>query len=129
MAVLATCLFALAQAGALHAQGRRSKVPIVGKLSSGSQQQAYSGKIESLNLKEKILNVTSRHGRQSEIFRVKKKVRIENLAGSRMDLAELTPGMTVLIYFAQKSGDLQVKNIVVLSSGKSHRKGKPAPSS
>ncbi len=128
VAVLAACLFALSEAGVLHAQGHRSKVPLVGKLSSGSQQQAYSGKIQSLNLKEKILNVTSRHGRQTEIFRVKKNVRVENVTGSRMNLTDLTPGMSVLIYFDQKSGALRVKNIVILSSGKSQGKGRPAPS-
>ena len=129
VALLAACVFILCQAPQLHAQNRKSKVPIVGKLTSGNLQQAYSGEVQSLDLKQKILNVNSLRGRDSEIFPFKKNVRIESLNGKKMDLTSLTPGSTVLIYFDQKSGERTIKNIVVLSSGKEQAKGKPAPSS
>lgn len=129
MVLLAACVLAISQVGPLRAQQHRSKVPIVGKLRSGNGQQAYSGKVQSLDLKQKVLNVNSLHGQQSEIFPVKKNVRVEGLNGEKMKLTELAPGMTVLIYFDQKSGERRVKNIIVLSSGESQGKGKPVPSS
>jgi len=129
IALLAACLFAFSQAVPLRAQAHKSKVPIVGKLTSGPQQQAYSGKVQSVDLKQEILNVNSLHGRDSEIFPVKKNVRVEDLNGRKMKLTALTPGMTVLIYYSQKSGERTVRNIIVLSSGKSQEKAGQAPSS
>jgi hypothetical protein len=129
MALAAAGVFVFCQAAALHAQGQKSKLPIVGKLATGNQQQAYSGKVQSLDMKQKILNVDSLRGQDSEIFPVKKNLRVEGINGNRLDLKALTPGATVLIYFDQKSGERTVKNIVVLSSGKGQAKGKPAPSS
>ena len=127
--LLAACAFAFSQALPLRAQEHRSKVPVVGKLGSRNSQQAYSGKVQSLDLKQKVLNVNSLHGQQSEIFPIKKNVRVEGVNGEKMKLTELVPGMAVLIYFDQKSGERTVKNIIVLNSGKSQGKGKPAPSS
>lgn len=128
-ALLVVSVFALWQAPRLHAQDRKNKVPIVGKLTSPNDRQAYSGKIQSVDLKEKILNVDSLHGQESEIFPFKKNVRIESLGGGRMDIKSLQPGATVLIYFNQKSGERTIRNIVVLSSGKEQARDKPAPSS
>lgn len=128
-ALLACCVFAVCQAPLLQAQSHKSKVPIVGKLTSTNRRQAYTGKIQSLDLKQKILNVNSLHGRESEIFPFKKNVRIESLNGDRMNLKALKPGTTVLIYFNQKSGERTIRNIVVLSSAKEQAKGKAAPSS
>lgn len=129
VALLAVCLLGLSQAAPVHAQERKSKLPIVSKLSSGNRQQAYSGKVQSLNLKDRVLSVSSLHGQQSEFFPIKKKVRVESPGGKKMTLGALTPGTAVLIYFDQKSGQRTIRNIVVLSSGESQGKGKPAPSS
>ena len=126
---MAICVFALWQVPQLHAQNRKSKVPIVGKLTSTDTRQAYSCKVQSVDLKQKILNVNSLHGQDSEIFPFKKNVRVESLNGERMNLNVLKPGTTVLIYFNQKSGERTIKNIVVLSSGKEQAGGKRAPSS
>lgn len=128
-ALLVACVCALWQGPLLQAQNRKSKMPIVGKLSSTDSRQAYSGKIQSLDLKQKILSVDSLHGQDSEIFPLKKNVRVESANGGRMDLKALKPGATVLIYFNQKSGERNISNIVVLSSGEEQAKNKPAPSS
>lgn len=127
-ALLVFCVMALCQAP-LQAQSHKSKVPIVGKLTSTNSRQAYSGKVQSLDLKQMILNVNSLHGRESEIFPFKKNVRIESLNGDRMGVKALKPGTTVLIYFNQKSGERTIRNIVVLGSGKGQAKDKEAPSS
>ena len=129
VALLAICLAAFIKPPLLHAQEHKSKVPIVGKLSPGRLQQAYSGKIQSVDLKQKILSVNSLNGEDSEIFPIKKNVRVENLGGTRMKVSALTPGSTVLIYYDQKSRARSIKNIIILSSGKKQKKGKSAPSS
>ncbi len=128
-ALAAVGVFVFCQAAPLHAQQHKSKVPLVGKLSSGFQQQAFSGKVQSVNVKDRVLNVNSLRGREREIFPFKKNVRVEGINGDKLSLAEVTPGTTVLIYFNQKSGERTIKNIVILSSGKKQAKGKPAPSS
>lgn len=129
MIFLAVCLMAFFQIAPLRGQSGKSKFPIIGKLTSGNHQQAFTGKIQSLDLKQKVLNVNSLHGQQSEIFPVKKSVRVQAVDGRKMKLTELAPGMTVLIYFNQKSGERRVKNIVVLSSNKGQGKTKSAHSS
>lgn len=106
-----------------------NRLPIISKLSSGNHQQAFTGKIQSLNLKERVLNVNSLRGKQSEIFPVKKSVRVEGINGNRMKLTDLGPGMTVLIYFDQRSGKRTVRNIIVLTSKKNQGKNKRAHSS
>ena len=130
-ALLGVCLFLFFQAVPLHAQERKNKVPIVGKLATSNRPAAYSGKIESLDVKHGIMNVNPIEGRNSEIFPFKKNVRIENLNGGRMELNALTPGTAVLIYFDQKSGERNIKNIVVLGSGKEKEQAgdKPTPAS
>lgn len=119
---------AFVEAPPLCAQGRSSKVPIVGKLKAGNKRQAYSGRVQSLNLKQSVLNVDSLHGQDSEIFPIKKNVRVENLGGERLKLSALKPGTPILIYYEQKSGERTVKNIIVLGSARSKGKG-AAPSS
>lgn len=128
-ALLSACLSLAISAAPAHAQEHRSKVPIVSKLTTINRPAAYSGKIQSLDKKQGIMNVNPIEGRGSEIFPFKKNVRIENLNGGRMALSALIPGTAVLIYFDQKSGERTIKNIVVLSSGKEQAKDKPTPAS
>lgn len=128
-ALLGACLFLIVQAAPLHAQEHKSKVPIVGRLTNGNRQAVYSGKIESLNMKQGIMNVNPIEGRGSEIFPLKKNVHVQNLNGGKMALDALTPGTAVLIYFDQKAGERTIKNIVVLSSGKEQAKNRSAPAS
>ncbi|MEJ2009751.1 MAG: hypothetical protein P8Z30_16625 [Acidobacteriota bacterium] len=130
MVLLAACMMVFLQAVPLHAQQRsKSKLPIIGKLTSGNHQQAFTGKIQSLDLKQRVLNVNALHGQDMEIFPVRKSVHVQGVNGQKMKLKELVPGMTVLIYYNQKPGERAVKDIIVLSSGKSQGKAKPAESS
>jgi hypothetical protein len=127
--LMGACVLIFGQAVALHAQEPRSKLPVVSKLTTSKHQQIFSGKLQSLDMKQRILNVNSLNGQDSEIFPFKKNVRVEGINGNRLDLADLKAGSTVMIYFDQKSGERTIKNIVILSSGKDKAKGKPAPSS
>jgi hypothetical protein len=114
---VAAGIFASLPATTLRAQQHKSKVPLLGKLASPNQE-AYTGTVQSLNIKENILSVNSRQGRDTEIFPLKKDVRVEAVDGKRMQIENLTPGTSVLIYFHQKRGERTVKNIIVLDSGK-----------
>ncbi len=119
MVAVATSLFVFVQAVPLRAQEHKSKVPLLGKITSSStRHQAYSGTVQSLDMKQKILNVYSRQGRNIEIFPLKKDVRVKGADGKKMKLKALRPGMTVLIYYDEKRGERTVKNIIVLKSVK-----------
>ncbi len=124
---LAACSLACLPVASLRAQERKPKVPLLGKLGKNPNQAAYSGTVQSLDIKQNILSVNSRHGRDTEIFPLKKDLRVETLNGKRLQVEDLTPGTRVLIYFGQKHGERMVKNIVVLESGKNSRTTKPPP--
>lgn len=124
---LVACFCAFVQTVPAHAQQHKHKVPIIGKMTSNPHQQAYSGKVQSLDLKQKILSVISRQGQDTEIFPLKKSVHVESINGKKMKLNSLTPGTNILIYYDEKGGERMVKNIIVLEAGKSKGETKHAP--
>lgn len=107
---------------------KRRKVPIVDKLSSGPSRQAFSGKVESLDLARKLLNVNTSQGSSTEIFPVTKGVRVQTANGGKLKLAALAPGTSVLIYFEQKGDQRTVKQIIVLAESPAgdHRPSPPS---
>ena len=121
------CFLAFVPATSLRAQQHKSKVPILGKLTSSPHQQAYSGTVQSLDLKQKVLSVNSRQGRDTEIFPVKKDVHVETINGKKLKLKTLTPGTKVLIYYDQKRGERTIKYIIVLDAGKESGETQPPP--
>ncbi len=126
MGIVAACLLAFVQATPLSAQQHKNKIPIVGKIIPFPGRQAYSGTVQSLDMKQKVLNVNSLHGQDTEIFPVKKDIHVEALNGKKLELEALTPGTSVLIYYKEKGGEREVKNIIVLESGKKEPKRAPA---
>lgn len=129
MVAVAAGFFIFVQAAPLRAQEHKSKVPLLGKITSSStRHQAYSGTVQSLDMKQKILSVNSSQGRNIEIFPLKKDVRVKGADGKKMKLKALKPGTTVLIYYDEKHGERTVKDIIVLKSGKDRGKSKHAPS-
>ncbi len=118
------------QAAPLRAQQQpqnQGKIPVVGKFTPGPGRQAFSGTVQSLDMKQKVLIVNSRQTQDSEIFPIRKTVQVEALNGKKSGLKALKPGTSVLIYFEQKRGQRRVKNIIVLKSSK--RKSQHAPDS
>jgi hypothetical protein len=83
-----------------HAQEGKPKLPV--KITSGSGRQAFTGKVQSLDLKRKILNLNTVQGEDTEIFAVNKGVRVASADGEKLKLKSLLPGTNVLIYFEQK---------------------------
>ena len=127
LSILAACLVALAPPA--RAQQQKSKVPIVGKLGSNSDHEAFSGKVASVDLTEKILNVNARQGRETEIFPLRKDTRIQGVNGKKLKLQALTPGTSVLIYYRDKGSGREIKNIIVLEGAKDHGKSNVTPPS
>lgn len=127
LSLLAACFVALAPPA--RAQQQKSKVPIVGKLGSNSDHEAFSGKIASVDLTEKILNVNARQGQETEIFPLRKDTRIQGVNGKKLKIEALTPGTSVLIYYRDKGSGREIKNIIVLEGAKDQGKSSAAPPS
>ncbi len=126
--LLALPLVTLIGAGLAGAQEHKRKVPVLEKITSGPSRQAFSGKVQSLDLERNLLNVNTVQGGNTEIFPVKKGVRVKTAEGEKLKLTELTPGTNVIIYYEQKGDRRTVKDIVVLASGPGETKKSPPPS-
>lgn len=128
--ILTLLLLAISGSGMAHAQqDRKRKVPVLDKLSSGSSHQAFSGRVQSLDMERKILNVNTVQGGNTEIFPIKKGIHVATAGGDKLKLADLTPGTNVLIYYEQRGDRRTVKEIVVLAAGGEEDKKKSAPPS
>jgi hypothetical protein len=107
----------------------KSKVPGIDKITSGSSRLAFNGNIQSFDEKRELLSVNTVQGGTTEVFPIKKGVRVSGANGAKLTLDTLRPGTNVLVYYEQKSEKRTVTEIVVLSSGASQGKNKPAPPS
>jgi hypothetical protein len=100
--------------------GSRSKLPVINKItSSGPTRSAFTGKVQSLDTKLKVLNVTEGKGRSTAIFPLNKKVKVSSISGRKLKLAALTPGTNVIVYYQQRDAQRTVQQIVILGSGAS----------
>ncbi len=124
--ILTIALLMISGAASISAQEeRKHKVPIVDKITSGQSRQAFSGKVQSLDLERKLLNVDTVQGGNTEIFPLTKGVRVATADGGKMKLKALAPGTNVLIYYEQKGDRRTVREIIVLAA----EARKPAPPS
>ncbi len=119
-AMLVALVFCLCGANLGNAQGQERKrhVPGLDKISGGSTNQAFSGIVQSLDMKRSILNVNTVQGGVTEIFPIKKGMKVETAEGIKTKLEDLKPGTNVLIYYSQKGDRRTVKQIVVLAAEK-----------
>lgn len=108
---------------------RKHKVPVIDKLATGSNQQAFSGRVQSLDMKREVLNVNTVQGDNTEIFPIRKGIHVSNAGGTKLKLAALTPGTNVLIYYEQKGDHRTVKDIVVLGNAPPKKDTKSPPPS
>ena len=107
----------------------KRKIPVVDKLSGGTNHQAFSGTVQSLDLEQHVLEVNPSEGKTVEIFRVKKGFSISTADGGKFKLKQLVPGTNVMIYYDQKGDHRTVKEIVVLSARPDEPKKKASPPS
>lgn len=106
---------------------RRTRVPVIGKTTGGASRQAFSGKVQSLDLERKLLKVDTVEGGATEIFPVKKNTPVSLAGGRRIKLQELVPGTDVIVYFEQKRERRSVTEIVVLAASGDEDKKKESP--
>ena len=107
----------------------KSKVPGIDKITSASSRLAFSGNVLSLDEKHELLSVNTVQGGTTEVFPVKKGVRVSAANGARLKLDTLKPGTNVLVYYEQKAEKRTVTEIIVLSPGASPEKSKSTPPS
>jgi hypothetical protein len=111
-----TCL-GLTMARPTRAQDERhSKVPVVSKITSGANRQAFSGRVKSVDLKRELLSVGTVEGSATEFFPIKKNVSVESANGTKLKVKELTPGTNVIVYYDVKEDRRTVSDIMVLGA-------------
>lgn len=106
----------------------KRKVPIVDKLSAGSRQ-AFTGKLETLDLQHHVMELNATESKSLEIFPVKKGISVTSADGEKMSLSQLKPGNEVIVYYEQKGDRRTVKDIVLLTAGSTEKPKKSAPPS
>ena len=124
--LIACAMFAVFILGQPQDEHRRTKVPLIGKIGGGSNRQAFSGKVQSVDLKRNLLMVDTVEGGTTEYFPVKKNVAVHTAAGEKIKVAELTPGTNVIVYFEVKNDRRTVSEIVVLGIADKPEAKKPA---
>jgi len=93
----------------------KKRVPVLDKITTAPNgQNEFNGKVQSLDLKNEVLNVQSLHEDDTEIFPIKKTVTVAAANGYRVDISALKPGTNVLVYFDQRGDKRKVKEIVIL---------------
>ncbi|MGH9432513.1 MAG: hypothetical protein ACRD3T_13310 [Terriglobia bacterium] len=121
----------LAGAQLLFAQNdHRNKLPGLDKITSnGPTRQAFTGKIQSLDRKHEVLSVNTIEGVDTEIFPLKKRVKVTSANGAKLKLVALKPGTSVTVFYEQKGDRRTVDQIIVLSdSVRSNKKQERHPS-
>ncbi len=88
----------------------------------GPSQQAFTGVVQSLDRKLQVLNVTTRHGKDTEIFPIRKGTHVETLGGKRLTLKSLSPGTNVLIYYSESGGERSIRQVIVLEGATGKKK-------
>ncbi len=111
-------------------QEHRNKLPGLSKITSnGPTRQAFTGSIQSLDTQQHVLNVTAAEGGNTAIFPIRKKIKISTINGQKLNLATLTPGTNVIVYYEQKGGHRTVDQIIVLGPNAPTEKKKDHASS
>ena len=128
LAIALTTVWGLSGCSGYAQEPHKSKVPGLDKITSGSSRLAFSGHVQSLDREREILNVGTVQGGNTEVFSVKKGIRVSAADGSKLKLDALKPGTNVIVYYEQKGEKRTVKEIVILSSGVGQEKKPPHPS-
>jgi len=106
---------------------RRTKVPVLDKITSGGpSHQQFDGIVRSIDLENEVLNVDALKGNATEIFPIKKKVRVVTADGGKLKVTKLKPGTNVLVDYEQKGDHRTVTEIIVLAGGAVKKKTPPS---
>lgn len=92
------------------------KLPGISKIESkGSTDVVFTGGVQMLNVRSKVLEVSTADGSSTAIFPITKKVRVASIDGRKLKLAALTPGSNVIVHYRQEGGRRIVQKIVLVS--------------
>lgn len=129
--VLIACLTISAVAAARpQDEHRRTKVPLIGKIGGGANRQAFSGKVQAVDTKRKLLLVDTVEGAHTEYFPVKENFEVTTAGGKKIRVSELQPGTNVIVYYEVKNDRRSVTDILVLGSkSREKEEGPKKPSS
>jgi hypothetical protein len=107
-----------------------ARTPMLSKKTMGGTRRAFSGKIETLDLKRKVLTVSTVEGGATEIFPVKKGISVSGARGKKLKIEELAPGTNVIVYYDYRDGRRTISEIMVLavSPSQDEKKKSPPPS-
>jgi hypothetical protein len=109
--------------------GPRQKLPVINKITSnGPARAAFTGEVQSLDRKLKVLNVSGGRNEGTVIFPLKKKVKVSSISGQKLKLAALTPGTNVVVYYEQQDARRTIQKIVILGTSASQTKKHSHPS-
>jgi hypothetical protein len=113
--------------GARAQDQKKRKIPVVDKITGGNSHQAFSGKVQAVDLKRHVLEVNHAEGTGMEIFPLKSGVPVTSAAGAKLKLDQLKEGTDVIIYYDVKDDRRSIKEIVVLAPGstENHKKASP----
>ena len=129
LAVLMICATTLVAQGPEDDQ-QMGRIPLPTKKTLTGVHRAFSGKVESLDLKRKILIVGTVEGVATEIFPIKKGTPVSGAKGKKLKLEELAPGTNIIVYYDYRDGRRSVNEITVLAVNppKEEKKESPPPS-
>jgi hypothetical protein len=108
--LLLACGLASAQRNSLE------KMPVVDKITNPSSHQAFTGTVQSLDEKLKILNVDAVGGGGTEIFPIKKGTSVIGSGGARLKLTNLTPGTNIIVYYEQRTDHRSVERVEIIGA-------------
>jgi hypothetical protein len=95
---------------------RSTKVPLIGKVGGGLGRQAFSGKVQSVDTKRKLLTLEAVEGSYTEFFPVKGDFEVSAPGGKKGRVKELKPGTNVIVYYVMKNDRREVTDILVLGA-------------
>jgi hypothetical protein len=130
LAVLLICATTLAAQGPQEDEPM-GRIPLPTKKTLTGVHRAFSGKVETLDMKRKVLIVATVEGGGSEIFPIKKGVSVSGARGKKLKLEELEPGTNIIVYYDYRDGRRSINEITVLAvdpSKKEAKKESPPPS-
>ncbi len=105
------------------------RIPVPTKKTMGGARRAFSGKIETLDLKRKVLIVGTVEGGGTEIFPIKKGISVSGAKGKKLKIEELSPGTNIIVYYDFRDGRRTVNEIMVLAIKPPKEEKKDSPPS
>lgn len=127
---LIVCLaIAAATTASAQEEQRSSKVPLIGN--TGPSRQAFSGVVQSVDAKRKLLLVNAVEGAYTEFFPVKAHFLVTTAEGKKIPVQKLEPGTNIIVYYEVRKDRRAVTDILILGTNKPEKEEdkKPASSS